>query len=533
VKRIVILLALVACSNPTVNGTSCTSDSDCNLFNVEGTCESTGFCSYPDSSCAGGQRYSPGAGSNLANSCVGGEPMCGKQDQPCCGTNACGPNLVCSGEAGTCQCGAVGQPCCAGTTCGTGFACASDATCKAPVGFTQVAVGKNHICALAMDQTVWCWGYDMSWGVHVAGQAESIIASLAPAQVTGLSGVAELRAGEGHTCARKMDNTLWCWGHNEHGQLGNGSSTSSATPVQVTGITNVLHFDAGRMHTCAVASFNNVAGLYCWGRGGVRGINTDPAKPINPNLGRLGNNNNVDSVTPVAVDLSVAAAGGATVKSISTGNFHSCMVMSDNTTWCWGGNVNGELGNGTNTDTKAPVKVDFTGITLPLGVTVDEVSVSDGNKKIASSCVRWSNGAIYCWGNAAQQQLGDNTATTRNKPSTPALTSLITAKAVQLTSANTARCVRAADGTVWCWGENYKGMLGIGRGSNPIGAPTPVVGLSGVTQLDMSHRTACAIDGMNRLFCWGNNQRGQIRLQVPADKTSTAVLAPQQIVVVP
>lgn len=527
------LVALVACSNPTVNGTSCKSDADCNLFNVAGTCESTGYCSYPDSSCVGGQRYSPGAGSDLANTCVGGTPMCGAEGQPCCGAGACGPNLACSGEAGTCQCGGVGQPCCGGTTCGDSLACGATTTCQTPLGFTQVAVGMGHICALATDKTVWCWGVDWTWGFDVPGHKLPTYDGVTPVQIAGLTDVAEIRAGEFHTCARKSDNTLWCWGHNEHGQLGNGTTSSSTTPVQVTSLGAVQHFDAGTMHTCAVASYNGAPGVWCWGRGGMRGFNSDPTRPLNANLGRLGNNGTSDSAVPVAVDLSAAAASGQTVKWISTGDFHSCMVMSDNTVWCWGRGSSGELGNSATADSKVPVKVDFTGLTLPVGATVDEVSCADG-KKGTSSCMRLSDGTIYCWGDNSTSEMGDGTnGGARDKPSTAVLGSLFPGRPVQLASAMKTRCARLADGSVWCWGENRKGLLGngVGQGPMPAQAPGPTLGLAGATQLDMSHHTACAIDAMNRLYCWGNNQRGQISLTSPKTALDTSVLAPHQIIV--
>jgi alpha-tubulin suppressor-like RCC1 family protein len=525
-STLVVLLALGACSNPEISGTTCTSDADCNLFAATGTCEPTGFCSYPDASCVGGKRYSPGAGSSLGNTCIGGDPACGAKDQTCCGAGACGPDLICSGEGGTCQCGGVGQPCCDGTSCSTGLACDANATCKTPMAFTQVAVGKYQVCALASDRTVWCWGFDATWNTDVPGQKSPTLPGLTPTQVAGVTDVVEIRGGEFHTCARKSDNTLWCWGHNEHGQLGNGTTTSSAAATQVPGLGAVQHFDAGTFHTCAIGSYNGAPGVWCWGRGGKGGMG---AKPIDATQGRLGNNATADSSVPVAVDLTVAAAAGQTVKWVSAGDFHSCMVMSDNTVWCWGRGASGELGNGATANSKAPVKVDFTGITIPNGVTVDQVSCSDG-KHAGSSCMLLSNGTIHCWGNDTLGELGDATTAGQTRPVTKVATDYIPAKIVELASAMSARCARAADGSVWCWGENKKGFHGTGLSSNPTSKPGASL-MTGATQIDASHRTACAIDGMNRLYCWGNNQRGQITLHAPADAVETNVLAPLQVIV--
>ncbi len=529
--KIVALLAVAACSGPTISGTTCTSDADCNLFNVQGTCQPTKFCSYPDATCAGGSRYSPGAGMGLGDTCIGGDASCGAKDQVCCGTGTCGANLTCSGEGGTCQCGGAGQACCDGVTCGSNLVCGAGAMCRPPLAVLDVAVGKDNICALAMDHTVSCWGYDTIYGYHAPGHTVPVIGSDTPVPIPGLTDAVEIRAAELHTCARKTDNTLWCWGHDEHGQLGDGSTNSTRTPVQVSGLTGVQMFDGGTFHTCAVGSVSNVAGLWCWGRGGQKNL-PGVANP-NVNLGRLGNNATADSGVPVAVDLSQAAAAGQTVKAVSTGVMHSCAVMSDNTVWCWGRNSSGELGNGTTTDSKAPVKVSFAGITIPSGVTVDQVSCSDGRgtRRPGSTCMLLSNGAVYCWGAGGSGQLGDNTTTTRSAPSTPVTPPPLTgsAKLVQIVSAAEARCARASDGSVWCWGSNYKGLLGIGIDGGNYPAPVHTRTITSAVKLDMSHRTACAIDASNQLWCWGNNQRGQITFHRPATMSDAHVLQPVQI----
>ena len=114
----VLALLLAACDGPTISGTTCSDDKDCNLFNAQGRCESTGYCSFPDETCTSGHRYSPGASGELASACVEGTSQCGAKDQVCCGASVCAANLTCVTEMATCQCGATDQPCCDGTTCG-------------------------------------------------------------------------------------------------------------------------------------------------------------------------------------------------------------------------------------------------------------------------------------------------------------------------------------------------------------------------------------------------------------------------------
>jgi alpha-tubulin suppressor-like RCC1 family protein len=531
----IALLSLMACVRPSkVVGVACETAADCVLASVTGTCEATGYCSYPDGACSGGQRYSPGAGDGLGGVCVGGSSTCGGVDQaccgelcgehlacdattmtcgcgddgePCCGGTVCSANATCGDDA-ICACGGIGEPCCGGTTCDTGISC-NAGTCSA--GATQIAIGAGHACALRPDRSVWCWGSDYKpWATQMPGLLNPTIGSVVPKRIAGLADVEEIRAAEMHTCARKVDGTLWCWGHNEAGQLGNGSNTSSSVPVQVTGLTNVTLFDGGRHHTCAVGSYNGTQGLWCWGRNGRN--NKNSGGTFDQTLSRLGNNAFADSNVPVAVDLSAAASAGQTVRALSTGNYYSCVVMSDNTVWCWGKGTNGQLGNGGAASSKVPVQVNLAGVTLPSGATIDEVTCSDGSGyKNASTCMRLDTGAAYCWGTA--NELGDGSVAQRNAPTAPVtMTALGSATFKQLASAADVHCGLSTAGDVWCWGFNHNGVLGINDGTNTTNRTTPAKALvlTGATQLDMSHRTACAIDGQQQLWCWGANKRGPI-----------------------
>ncbi len=520
------LVALVACDGASrVVGVACGGSSDCAASGLTGTCEPTGFCSYPDPAC-NGNRYSPGAGDGLANTCVGGPAACGTRDQaccagdlcssdlacvdatcrcggdaqPCCGGETCDANLACAG--GTCTCGSIGEPCCGGATCDTGLTC-NAGSCTG--GVLQIAVGWNFACALRTDHTVSCWGHNWKpYPFGNPGMSTPIIASETPQTVTGLTDVEEIRASELAVCARKTDKTLWCWGHNENGQLGDGTNTSSATPVQVLGLSNVSLFDGGRFHTCAVGTVDGVTTLWCWGHNSTGTRRGTP----NQNLGRLGTGDIVDTNRPAQVDLSVAAGAGQTVRSLSTGGYHTCVAMSDNNVWCWGRGAGGALGNGAAADTKSPVAVVKTGITIPAGVTIDEVSCTDGNNG-ASSCLRLSNGKVHCWGSGTKGEMGDGTIASRNAPAAAVDTaSLGAATIIELASGKTSHCGRASDNTVWCWGENRNSVLGDGT-TTDRNTPQEAVGLTGAVQIDVSHRNACAVNGGNELFCWGNNKRFQ------------------------
>ena len=336
------------------------------------------------------------------------------------------------------------------------------------------------------------------------------IGSIVPRAIENATSVAEIQAAEMHTCARKMDGTLWCWGHNEAGQLGNGTKTSSKIAVQVMGLTNVTKFGGGRHHTCAVGTYNGTPGVYCWGR---NGRNDRASMTPDTSIGRLGNNSNADSSVPVAVDLSAATGAGQTVTALGVGSYYSCVAMSDNKVWCWGKNANGQLGNGNTTNTKLPAQATLSAITFPANATIDELTCTDGSGyKSASTCMRLSTGDVYCWG--AASQLGDGTTVQRLQASTPVSTAgLGSAKFTQLASATDVHCALTSAGEVWCWGNNHQGILGIDDGDFNVTRTSPVKTnvLTGATQLDMSHRTACAVDNQKQVWCWGSNRRGQIR----------------------
>ncbi len=217
-------------------------------------------------------------------------------------------------------------------TCGS-FPCSRTAVTVAKVsGATQLALGNVHSCALRGDGAVWCWG-DNAYGQMGRGGIDGVAAT--PAASPGLTGVRALAAGYHHTCALMGDGAVRCWGQNDQGQLGDGTTFTRAAAVPVVGLRCVEALAVGHFHGCGV-----VAGaLSCWG------INS---------RGQLGNGGTTDAPSPSPVTLSG-------ITDVGAGQWHTCARSEGSTLWCWGWNLSGMLGIGSSTPSQSatPLRVAF------------------------------------------------------------------------------------------------------------------------------------------------------------------------------
>jgi alpha-tubulin suppressor-like RCC1 family protein len=380
------------------------------------------------------------------------------------------------------------------------------------------AAGMSHTCAAKSDDTIWCWGLnangqlgdntttDRSWPVVVKG----------PRDTGTFLGVLALAAGESHTCAALVDGTVWCWGRNDKGQLGDGTTTDRATPVQVVGtggtgtLTGVTGITAGQKHTCAVKGDGTV---WCWG---------DNSKD------ELGDGTSTNRSSPVQV-LGAGGTGTLTgVAGLAAGLQHVCAAKTDGTAWCWGLNDKGQLGDGTSTTRSSPVQVLGAGGTGTL-TGVARLASGEGAKH---TCAAKTDGTAWCWGLNDKGQLGDTTTTDRSAPvqvvgagGTGTL-----AGVSRLTGGDNHTCAAKTDGTAWCWGLNDKGQLGDTTTTNRSW-PVQVVGaggtgtLAGVTRIAAGSKHVCAVKSDGTVWCWGLNDKGQL-----GDTTSTNRSWPVQVV---
>lgn len=260
---------------------------------------------------------------------------------------------------------------------------------------TALSSGGQFSCALIGNGTGRCWGFNSDGRLGNGTTANSSV----PVPVSGLTGAVAISSGNtggGFSCALIADGTVRCWGGNSLGQLGDGTTTNQSAPVAVPGLNNVVALATGLAHACALRADGTVR---CWG--------------LN-NAGQLGDGSTTNRAFPVAV------SGLTNVVAINAGRVHTCALLADGTARCWGNNGNGKLGDGTTTDRLTPVPV-TTLITFPPGGQTIPINLP-GMVQITGAnehtCARSARGALLCWGNNLNGQLGDGTTTDQLRPIT-------------------------------------------------------------------------------------------------------------------
>jgi YD repeat-containing protein len=256
--------------------------------------------------------------------------------------------------------------------------------------------------------------------------------------VTGLTNVTGIAAGLDHSVAIDADGAVWCWGSNDSGQLGDGTTADSDTPVAVAGLTlDTVAIAAGMYHT---ASIDTDGAVWSWGYNGV---------------GQLGDGTNTTPTTPVkAIGLTLDAI------AVAAGSYHTVALDTGGAVWTWGYNGWGQLGDGTKTDSNTPAAV--SGIT-------DAVDIAAGYNH---TVVLKSDGTVWGWGYNRYGQLGDDTTIDSTNPvQVIGLTDV-----VDITAGDDHTVAIKSDGTIWAWGYNRYGQLG-DRTTGDHYTPVQVIGV--------------------------------------------------------
>jgi alpha-tubulin suppressor-like RCC1 family protein len=334
---------------------------------------------------------------------------------------------------------------------------------------TSLAAGWGHTCALRSTAEVLCWGFNEQGQLGDGTLTRRLI----PTGVVDLRrDVVALSAHFLHTCALTSGGRILCWGENERGQLGDGSTLNRARPVFVVpprlfgATTSFVGVAAGERHTCGSAVMGTV---HCWGAN---------------ELGQLGDNASSGSVGPTLV---VGIIGSIAARAISAGDINTCALRANGTVSCWAVNVNGELGRGTtDTDVHPPSAVPSL---------TDVVAIEVGGDH---ACAVIVSGRVRCWGGNDDGQVGrGQTSQAEPTPMDVGLTNIVAVSAALNFS-----CALTANGRVFCWGDNADGQLGTAA-PNQAASPILVAGIQDAVAIATGSENACALIADGTARCWG------------------------------
>lgn len=343
------------------------------------------------------------------------------------------------------------------------------------VNVLEVALGFQHTCARKPDLGVKCWGDD-SRGQLGAGTSSDGGIFATPQAVTGVTDAIRIASGKNHTCVVRSSGKVSCWGDNQDGQLGNGQTNArSATPVDAIGITDAKAVACGASFSCALRSGG---GVVCWGNGLG---------------GQLGNGSKQLQPSPSAV----SSLGDAV--AISAGESHACAVKSDGKVSCWGDGVNGQLGNGDQLERTVPTAVP----------SLDGIAVVAAGSR--STCAAKSTGAVYCWGANEIGQLGSGAANPTPNPSPTVVNGV---DAIALWAGSNHACAVKRGGAVACWGAGFQGQIGDGQpratATTPTPSPAAVSGVTNAIGVGTGGNHSCSPTKTGLILCWGENAHGEL-----------------------
>ena len=367
---------------------------------------------------------------------------------------------------------------------------------------TSSAIGIAQVCGI-LDAKTWCWGMNQDGQLGNGTTDNTSVPVMVRRDLGVLSGKIDTHIAIGFYFGCSISsNEVYCWGRNDYGQLGNGTTTPSLVPIKIDHSTGL----AGKTLTaialtestaCVIASGD----VYCWGRS---------------KFGELGIG--VSSTTrtrPVRVS-TIGASNGLPVTQLATTPYarHICAVANDRA-YCWGGNRGGELGINSSAASSVPVAVHTnTGIgTNP--ITSLAVGGYDYDNTYWGHTCAVAGGNVYCWGVNTEYQSNPSTSDYIRTPLR--MTSTLPAgEMLDVGVGYDFTCARATGSRVWCWGDNYWGQTGNGNPANTdIRYPTPLViagtPLEGRTMdklIGGAARTCVLSSG--RSYCWGRNDIGQL-----------------------
>ena len=335
--------------------------------------------------------------------------------------------------------------------------------------------------AVSAAGSLWGWGRNASGALGLGDTTNRS----SPVQVGDLTDWTDV-AASGYNAAGfaiKSDGSLWSWGDNTYGELGNGNTTDSSSPVQVGSLTNWFQVEAGQSHVIAIKTDGT---LWAWGRN---------------NYGQLGLGSTTDYSSPVQVgsladwkgNTSADLTAGTPIK-VQAGKDISIVIKDDGTIWVWGYGGRGALGDGDEYSRSSPVQ---------LGSLTDWLSVQGPSRNDPTTFAVKTGGTLWAWGNNEQGQLGQGTSGVASASSPVQIGALTTWNGNLATPGDSGMAVKT-DGTLWAWGQGSSGQLGLGS-TTSYSSPVQVGSLTdwGVITSGYNYMRVIKTDGT--LWTWGLN----------------------------
>lgn len=481
---------------PCATDYGCIAKSDCQSnVCIAGTCraptcmDSTANANETDVDCGGPTCADCGNDQKclVAGDCTSGVCTMGICQAPTC------TDGIKNGTESDVDCGSNCPGCAASSSCSANMDCASE-VCRNGVctSIVQIEAGTGHMCALLGDGTVFCWGAN---GSGQLGDGTTVAQPI-PKMVPGLTDVTQISLGthisnltvNGHTCARTKDGKAYCWGRNGNGQVGDTTMSDVWSPKVIVAA-DVVQVATGRAHTCVRLTSGAVQ---CWGYNGN---------------GQLGSGSSASTMAPGAIIANLSA------KNITSGASHMCAILTTGELSCWGAGTLGQLGNGLNANSTVPV-------TVPGSANI--VAVSAG---YAFTCSVDTGGVLRCWGDNTFGELGLGNMLMQSSPQVvSAVTSAVGVSCGTYKDPGGHTCALRSNGGLFCFGNNLSGQLGLGDVAN---RSTPKeVSLPPVAEVTAGFNFTCARLVNGPIRCWGRNDVSQLG----TGQASTMVTQPVAVV---
>lgn len=416
-------------------------------------------------------------------SCLVGdsEGLC-RQGNCCTG---CWTGSACVTGDETTRCGIAGALC---QLCECDSDLCVEGACSPVPAYTKVSAGEAHSCAIADTGELWCWGSSRKGELGIGEEQGDSCGGVNRCKVTptlvsfeldgSIAQWSELSAGREVTCATlATDSSLWCWGSNDSGRMGAPQEISESRVPFPVSAGSFTHLEIEERSGCAIASDRS---LWCWGYNQYG--QADPSSPGSTQYG------------PAKLQLA------SEWLDVAVGYQHSCAVEGNGELSCWGYNSDGQIGNGDSGGGTAPPQ--------GIGLTASDVSAF-GN----ASCALTSDEELKCWGQNQQGQLGigDESGNDVLIPTAVAGSHAF----AQVSGGESFACGVTVLGELFCWGQNNYEQLGIGMDSSAVPkvfAPRQVGSSSDWVSVSVGYRHACAVQLNGTLWCWGDNSLGQLGL---------------------